>query len=61
MCINLCLSYLHFPGLEPAHPGFSYANIANRLTKEDAEFVDVVHTNSGSVWEVILTSMGENG
>lgn len=33
-------------GLDPAYPGFSLQNTDERLDTSDAEFVDVVHTNS---------------
>ena len=39
-------------GLDPAQPAFDLAGPAGRLDKGDAEFVDVVHTNSGMLWEV---------
>ena len=39
-------------GLDPAQPAFDLAGPAGRLDKGDAEVVDVVHTNSGMLWEV---------
>lgn len=31
---------------DPAHPGFDGPNARRRLTKSDAKFVDVIHTNA---------------
>jgi len=42
-------------GLDPAEPGFDLAFPSRRLDKEDAEFVDVIHTNSGMIWEGCLS------
>lgn len=42
-------------GLDPAEPGFGLNGPADRLDKTDAEFVDVMHTNSGFLWEGALT------
>ena len=39
-------------GLDPAQPAFDFATKDDRLDKEDADFVDVIHTNSGMIWEV---------
>ena len=39
-------------GLDPALPAFELALASGRLDKGDAEFVDVIHTNSGYLWEV---------
>jgi len=36
-------------GLDPAYPLFSIKNTDSRLDTTDAEFVDVVHTNSGTL------------
>jgi len=33
-------------GLDPAYPGFSIANTDARLDVTDAQFVDIIHTNS---------------
>jgi len=33
-------------GLDPAYPGFSVGNTAERLDTTDARFVDIIHTNS---------------
>lgn len=33
-------------GLDPAHPCFENETASLRLRKSDAEFVDVIHTNS---------------
>jgi len=40
--------------LDPAQPAFDFATKNDRLDKEDADFVDVIHTNSGMIWEVQL-------
>ena len=42
-------------GLDPADPGFGLNGPDGRLDKTDAEFVDVLHTNSGMLWEGALT------
>ena len=42
-------------GLDPARPFFeNWADPTQRLLKEDAEFVDVIHTNSGHLHEGTL-------
>lgn len=33
-------------GLDPAYPCFEYESATYRLKKTDAQFVDVIHTNS---------------
>lgn len=38
-----------FAGLDPAYPGFSVENTDERLDVTDAQFVDVMHTNSASL------------
>ena len=35
--------------MDPAYPGFSVANTADRLDTTDARFVDVMHTNSETI------------
>lgn len=41
-----CSGTLKLPlGLDPAQPCFRTSNIAERLDKSDADFVDVIHTN----------------
>jgi len=42
-------------GLDPADPGFGWNGPDGRLDKTDAEFVDVLHTNSGILLEGALT------
>lgn len=39
-------------GLEPARPYFFEVAMKQALTPEDAEFVDVIHTNSGPLLDV---------
>ena len=41
--------------LDPADPGFGWNDANGRLDKTDAEFVDVLHTNSGILLEGALT------
>lgn len=36
-------------GLDPAFPGYSLENTADRLDVTDAKFVDIMHTNSGTL------------
>ena len=36
---------------------FEYQDMSLILNKGDAEFVDVIHTNSGTLWEVILNGI----
>jgi hypothetical protein len=36
-------------GFDPAYPGFEYASSSERLASTDAEFVDIIHTNSGTL------------
>jgi pancreatic triacylglycerol lipase len=38
--------------LDPARPWFDGENRPLRINKNDAEFVDVIHTNSGIMLEV---------
>ena len=47
----------YFPGLDPALPAFDFATKENRLDKEDADLVDVIHTNSGMIWEVRFSTV----
>jgi len=42
-------------GLDPADPGFGWNGPDGRLDKTDADFVDVLHTNSGILLEGALT------
>ena len=50
--------------LDPAKPWFDGSNRPHRISKHDADFVDVIHTNGGEVYEVItspgLEVMGGN-
>jgi len=48
-------------GLDPAEPAFDFAGPDARLDKEDATFVDVIHTNSGMLWEGCLSIMKSIG
>lgn len=42
-------------GLDPAQPAFELAGTSGRLDEGDADFVDVIHTNSGMLWEGCLS------
>jgi len=42
-------------GLDPAEPFFDIAGPAERIDKSDAEFVQILHTNSGMLWEGCLS------
>jgi len=44
-------------GMDPAQPGFDFAGASARLDKGDATFVDVIHTNSGTLFEGCLSMM----
>ena len=43
--------------LDPAKPWFDGSNRPQRISKSDAEFVDVIHTNSGSIIEVTILNL----
>lgn len=48
MIFLVCI-YTFFIGLDPARPGFEVGQVQNEgLKKEDAKFVDVIHTSGGS-------------
>ena len=40
--------------LDPAGPWFDVAAATNRISKTDAKFVDIIHTNSGTLFNVSL-------
>lgn len=42
-------------GLDPAFPFFELQGPEGRIDKSDAEFVQIVHTNSGFLWEGCLS------
>ena len=42
-------------GLDPAFPFFELAGPGGRIDKSDADFVQIVHTNSGFLWEGCLS------
>lgn len=55
-CLNITTTYLSWQptkqiliilALDPAKPWFDLTDEANKVSKNDATFVDVVHTNSG--------------
>jgi len=41
--------------LDPAGPWFDVTAVSNRVAKTDADFVDVIHTNSGSLLNLCLS------
>ena len=41
-----------FTALDPAGPYFSVDEDGNSIHKSDGDFVDVIHTNSGPLWQV---------
>jgi hypothetical protein len=43
---------LFVKALDPAGPWFSMSSNNNRVQKSDANLVDVIHTNSGSIVDV---------
>ena len=42
-----CLKLRFLLALDPAKPWFDLTNASNKVSKEDATLVDVIHTNSG--------------
>jgi len=48
-------------GLDPALPFFELADETGRIDKSDAEFVDIVHVNSGWLWEGCLSFVKQLG
>merc|ERR1711892_401173 len=42
-------------GLDPAQPFFDIAGPKERIDKTDAEFVQIIHTNSGMIWDGCLS------
>ena len=44
--------FLYFLALDPAEPWYGQTKEENRMNKEDADFVDVIHTNSGGLLHV---------
>ena len=45
---------LNITGLDPAKPYFDLVPKERGIMKTDGELVDIVHTNSGFLWEVYL-------
>ena len=43
---QICMFILQRSGLDPAYPGFAIEKTDARLDITDAQFVDVIHTNS---------------
>ena len=41
-----------FSVLDPAKPYFDVLDPSLRVSKNDGQFVDVIHTNSGQLWDV---------
>ena len=50
--IHLKNIFLTISALDPAKPWFDFSDSSNRLSKEDAQLVDVIHTNSGDLLDV---------
>lgn len=44
--LKFALALLFFLGLDPAGPTFEHADNQNTLSQDDAQFVDVLHTNT---------------
>ena len=42
-------------GLDPAYPFFELHGPEGRIDKSDAEFVQIIHTNSGFLWDGCLS------
>jgi len=42
-------------GLDPAKPWFDVTDESNRIQISDAKFVDIIHTNSGDLWDGCLS------
>ena len=42
-------------GLDPAKPYFDISAEELRIQSTDAEFVDIIHTNSGQIWEAAVS------
>jgi len=42
-------------GLDPAKPFFELATDQDRIDRDDAVFVDIIHTNSGNLWDGCLS------
>jgi len=42
-------------GLDPAKPWFDFTSLDNRIHKTDATVVDIIHTNSGELWQGCLS------
>ena len=38
-------------GLDPAKPYFDVVSVDKRIQSTDAIFVDIIHTNSGELWQ----------
>ena len=53
--IQLYLKRTQIKGLDPAKPYFDLVSEEMRLLPTDAEFVDVIHTNSGEIWNGALS------
>ena len=47
--VLLKISYVFYIGLDPAKPYFDLVGEERRMLPTDAEFVDVIHTNSGDL------------
>jgi len=56
---NYSLSWREFivPGLDPALPGFRSSESGSRISKNDASYVEIIHTNGG--WLGYFTAIGD--
>ena len=55
--IHFLKAFLKFAALDPAGPWFEVVDRRNMVSKDDAEFVDVIHTNSGSILNVTISDI----
>jgi hypothetical protein len=46
------LYIVEIKGLDPAKPWFDLQDVSVRLGKSDANFVDIIHVNSGDLVDV---------
>lgn len=57
LCCNICfICFKYIQGLDPARPLYENSDPQDRLDKDDANYVDVIHTNGDQ--NGILRSLG---